>query len=364
MKNIFLISIALIMTGTSALFAFEIKVTQPVFSGNHPSVLQLNLEAARIFQNIERDIRVQLSGINSNPQKLIGAFANSSVFASDGATQRAYSGFDRFAMTAGSMIGFQLPGSPFSIINELNYLRDTLVTEGDLGIGLNPQVFNAQFGMNTSFLLKNFYLGAKFGLMMLPVNNVTINTLSFGVMGSYQLFSHRSLGLRTILWRGLNLGVGFIYQNSNLSLALNLDTVSENIIADGNNVTLDVQPKLDLIFNIDTLTIPLEVMTSIRLFYFLNLALGVGADIGFGNANLNAGGSVDMHFRGLPDNISYTPANLSVSGLGGDAGPNVINPKVMSGIGFTLGPVLIDIPFTYYPLDHGFNLGITFGVFW
>ena len=364
MKSILLLTIVLIMTGTRTLFAIDINVTQPVFRGNHPAVPQLNLEAARIFQNLEMDVRNQLAGINANPQNLIGAFANSSVFASDGATQRAYGGFNMFAVTAGSIIGLQLPGSPLSMINELEDFMDTLETEGDINMGLNPQIINAQFGMNASFLLDNLYLGVKAGFMFLPTDNFTINTLSFGVMGSYQLFKHRSIGLRSILWRGVNLGTGFIYQNTNLDIVQNLDSVRERINAGGNNVTLEVQPKLDLNFNINTFTIPLEVMTSLRLFYFLNLALGAGADIGFGTASLDAGGLFDVHIRDLPQGISYTPANMRVSGLGGEASPNVFNPKVMSGIGFTMGPVLLDIPFTYYLLDHGFNLGLTLGVFW
>jgi len=50
--------------------------------------------------------------------------------------------------------------------------------------------------------------------------------------------------------------------------------------------------------------------------------------------------------------------------MGGSGSPTTFNPKVMSGFGLSMGPVIIDVPFTYYLLDHGYNLGVTLGIVW
>jgi hypothetical protein len=126
---------------------------------------------------------------------------------------------------------------------------------------------------------------------------------------------------------------------------------------------MEMQPKLNLNFNLNTFTIPLEVTTSVQLFYFMNLTFGLGADIGFGNTRLDVDGIVDSRFENMPASLSYTEANMSVD-MGGQTSPSLINPKIMSGIGFSIGPVVIDIPFSYYPLVNGFSFGISFGVVW
>jgi hypothetical protein len=356
------------------LYAIDVSITAPIFTGAGdgtgtgpaPSAA-LNADVIRVFQELERSINNQIGNIHTNPQNLIGAFANSSVFSSDGATQRAYGGYNAFALTLGSMFGYQLasgPGSPFSIVSEMDNLLGTLETDGDTELGINPQILNAQLGINTSgFLLRNFYLGLKFGFMRLPVENYDISTLSAGVMGNYQLFSRIRFPTGVFLWRGLNLGAGLIYQNSNLSMDFPLEAESRSVFVYGSNVTMQMQPKLGFNFNINTFTIPLEVMTSFRLFHLMNLAFGLGADIGFGNASLASDGAIDLRFENLPEDLSYTPASMGVD-MGGKASPSLINPKIMSGIGFSLGPVIIYIPFTYYPLDNGFNLGFTLGIIW
>jgi hypothetical protein len=122
---------------------------------------------------------------------------------------------------------------------------------------------------------------------------------------------------------------------------------------------------------INTVTIPLEATTAVQLFSFLNITLGVGADLAFGKNDMSLGVSGDVHLdnSGLPSGagtITQTPGtgNLSVD-AGGTMPPSFFHPKIMTGIGFKIGPVILDIPVTYYFLGGtGLNLGVTLGFTW
>jgi hypothetical protein len=149
----------LTLVGAAPLFAQNFNINPPVFTVNTvpgalggvtPPELQdaVNSAIASVFNNaIVADIKKEIGEIN-RPTKLIGAFANSSVFASHGATQRGFGGYRRFAVTVGPTIGFQLPSDPFSLVDQMDNMEEKLKKDGDIRLGMNTQVFNAQFGMN------------------------------------------------------------------------------------------------------------------------------------------------------------------------------------------------------------------------
>ena len=367
MKKLFFCFLILSLTVSGTLFAQEIRNRPPVFRGEHEDIDDINEELAKIFNDLEHELREELGVMITSPQKLIGAFANSSVFASAGATQRGHAGYRAFAVSAGPMIGFQLPVSPIDLVKDVDGVMDNLLTESDVALGANVQLINAQIGINLSrFLLDGLYVGARVGFMNLPIEDYNFSTLSVGGMVNYQLIKRINLPLRFIQWRGINIGTGLIYQTSTLDFDYPLETEledgSETIEVFGHEVSVDTEANMHMKFNIKTYTIPLEVMTSIRLLWFLNLAVGAGVDIGFGSASLNVGGSMVTNFTNLPEDMEQSrPGSISIS-MGGSARPTVLNPKIIAGLGLSLGPVILDFPFTYYPSDNGFNFGITVGV--
>jgi hypothetical protein len=127
--------------------------------------------------------------------------------------------------------------------------------------------------------------------------------------------------------------------------------------------TIKVDPKLIFDMNTTTWTIPLEATTAVQLL-FLNIHLGVGADLAFGGNNMNLKLDADVSLEDLPFGLKQKSetGTLSVSG-GGNMAPSFFNFKVMTGVGFKLGPVILDIPLTLYPFGGtGANVGITLGV--
>jgi hypothetical protein len=356
-----------------SVFPFDITGTAPTFKG--PGSDELNGELDKAFKDALGDIRGEVGGISSNPEKFIQAWGNSAVFASHGATQRAYGGYQLFAFTVGPMIGFQIPGSPLDIVNNFEGIADKIDKEGDMKLGLNLQMLSGQLGINTSkFLVNNLYLGVRVGYMNLEALNwdslleeylrgFTFNTWSLGLLANYQLLPRISLaGL--LQWRGINLGTGFIFQSTNASYTMELPTVDNPIgtVGELTDLRLEIKPKLTFDMDIKTFTIPLEVFTSVRL-GLVNLGMGMGIDVGFGKSDMKIGVKGDIDVKG--DTPGLTPdktGNISAT-EGGDMAPSLFNPKVMADLGFSLGPVLVDIPVTFY-LSNGYNIGVTLGILW
>jgi len=316
----FLISVFLLLL-TGMVFSIDdddIKITYPNFTGNNSS--DLNEKAKKKFDEYRDRIKSELSFLPHNFDKLAGGFANASVFSSDGASQRGYEGYNALTFTAGFIGATQLPH--FSILNEI--IKTINSDEGGLGsdlfedvagipFGYDLQVLNAQFGVNTSkFLVKDLYLGFKFSkfdtnwISVIPASGFSFKTMSIGFNASYQLIGQKRLPTGLIVWRGLNLGTGFIWQNTSMDLApaLPLGEDLENVpiqISDALTIIMPVKEVFHLGFETNTYIVPIEAMTSIRLIGFLNMAFGAGVDIAFGSSNINTSGSLDV--VGKPSNL-------------------------------------------------------------
>jgi len=379
-KRLFIFVFFLFLAGM--VFAVDINFTMPIFGGNDPLLIeQLNEEATRLFMEYENLIKSELASIPSNVPNLARAFANTSVFSSNGASHRAYQGYKAFTLTVGFMGALQFPRQ-FTILEEIkNALNDADGNTGfnfdkdnlDIGVGLDVQVFNAQLGINTSFLLKNLYLGFKFSkfdstwMNNIPISGFSFKTVSFGITTSYQLITQKRLPTGLLVWRGLNLGIGFIWQNTSLGFKTALfkeeDFLNFPIETQIGTINMRFDDTFDLGINTNSYIIPIEAMTSIRLLWFLNVALGAGVDIAFGSSNINARGTFSVNDESrLPDGVRMDRKPGLSYGLGGTSAPGIFNLKIMGAVGYNLGPIIIDIPVTYYFLNNGYSFGITLGL--
>jgi hypothetical protein len=380
-KKLLALVFMLTLTGITGLFATPIiiNINSPKLGGNNPNKAQIQEYIDTAFTQRIGDFRSAVQGINANPQNLIGAFATSSIFSSTGASLRAYQGYDAFAFTLGVMGGAQIPGNPFSwvsgLIGEVDNAFNVFDRTGDIQAGVNPQILNAQLSINTSkFLLKGLYVGLKGGFfnLNLPIrdNSFSFRTWSIGGLANYQLIPQIRFPAGIIVWRGLNIGTGLIYQGTNLTIGLPLFPNGGNetipISAPGvGSITGEIRnAKFEMVFNVNTLTVPLEAVTSFRLLGFVNASIGAGVDFGFGNASL--GGDIDASINlVIPSGYNlYQEKEGSFSvNMGGENSPSPVNPKFMASFGFSAGPaILLDIPVTYYFLNNGYNIGITFGI--
>jgi len=355
--------LVLLMTAlvTSSAFTLEIKGTAPSFQGDGPDIVKINDLLKETFEKAKDELNKEIKDINPKPEDFIKSWGDAGVFASHGATQRAYGGYKHFAVTVGPMVGLRLPGSPFTIMDEMDGMLDKLSDKQDMSLGFNPQIFNINVGVNASkFLLKDLYLGLHFGVMKLDnlIDGFSFSTFSIGATANYQLVPPISLA-KVVLWRGVNVGSGLIYQGTKINYNLSLDSIVEDI---GTVGKLTIDPALTLGFNIKTVVIPIEATTAVRLLWFLNIPLGVGLDLGFGKSDLQIG----MDAKITPKYGDYEEkkdsGSLSVD-AGGNMSPTAFNIKLMTGVGFNFGPVVLDIPVTFY-LNNGYSIGVSLGFVW
>ena len=374
----------LTLTGMAGLFAIDIRVNPPQITGDNKILVdQIQNRVNILFAQQRARFQNEVQGINDNPQNMIGAFATSSIFSSTGASLRTYQGYDAFAVTLGAMGGLQTLGNPFSwafgFLGELNNIINVFDRTGDIQAGVNPQLLNAQIGVNASkFLQEGLYFGLKAGFFNLDLPlpfedyDFSFRTWSIGGLVNYQIIPQIRVPGGAVVWRGLNIGTGLIYQGTNLILGLPL-------FSDGGNVSFPISvpmfgsiigeirnAKFEMDFNVNTLTVPLEAVTSVRLLGFVNASLGGGLDFGFGSAGL--GGDIDASINvNIPYGLGLRqekPGSFTVS-MGGKNSPALINPKIIGSFGFSAGPAIImDIPITYYFLNNGYNIGISFGFVW
>ena len=368
----------LTLTGITGLFAIDIYLIPPELGGDNPIRSQLQNEVNRVFAQQKNRFQSVVQGINGNPQDLIGAFATSSVFSSSGASLRAYQGYDAFALTLGVMGGAQVPGNLFSWAfgfgDEMDNVLNIFDRTGDVQAGANPQILNAQIGFNASKLLsKGLYLGLKGGFFNLniPIDNYdfSFHTWSIGSLVNYQLIPQIKLPAGLLVWRGVNIGTGLIYQRTRLTLGLPLFPDNGNVVIPMSVPTIGSiigeirNAKFDMGFKINTFTVPLEAVTSIRLLGFVNASIGGGLDFGFGKAGLEGdiNASISVYIPPGYNLRQENPGSFTVS-MGGENSPALVNPKIMGSFGFSAGPaIILDIPITYYFANKGYNIGITFG---
>ena len=325
-KRFGLIVVLLCLAGT----AFAQKPLEVTFSGTVPS-------------DITDYFKDKIEGINYLPKDLLGGFADASVYASHGATQRAYGDYKLFALTAGFSLGFSLYDSPTNVIRDLDNTYDTLTDNGDIGIGASvPAV--VQLGLNSSFLMDGLYLGFRLGYI--PMDNILSSDdikldykiFHIGPVAHYRLLKGFDIGV--FKWRGITVGTGFLFQRTTLDLSFPLDVIG-----------LD-EPNLNFNMEVTTYTIPLELNTSIQLLWFLNLDAGLGVDLAFGKNTTSIG---------MSSGINDDDGKVTVKG-GGSVSPTFFNPKIMANLGIKLGPVIIDVPVNYYFLTgNGLSIGITVG---
>jgi hypothetical protein len=276
-------------------------------------------------------------------RKMVKGFANASAYSSHVATMRGYQGFDKFAISVGTMAAAQVPAT----VMDLGYykeLANRLMKTGDAYVGV---AWNA-WSLNVAVKLPaDLTLSAKFGLLKYSIADFDIDGKNAGGMINYQIIKPKSPEVKFVLWRGLSVGTGFIWQYNKTRYRYK----SPDPITSGGYT---IQPEMKIFAKSESYVIPLELSTAVRLFWVLNIHAGGGIDFAWGSSRLNYSG------YGLVANGSML-GGYGVYGRQGGKGPTTFLPKVFCGPGLNFGPVIIDIPFTYY-FNNGFDLGVTLGV--
>jgi hypothetical protein len=119
-------------------------------------------------------------------------------------------------------------------------------------------------------------------------------------MLNYSLLRTWDLGWGFAKWRGLSVGTGLLYQSTVLDWKINMDSQSKGFQHEesGKKVIgeITIDPSVNLGLESKTWTVPLDITTSIQLFYAFNLNLGAGVDVNMGSSDviLTSAGAVTV----------------------------------------------------------------------
>ena len=374
MKFLKLLSLSLMLllvAGAGQVFALQFDGTAPTISTGNTTVDDaVNPIISSYFDTALDEANSEIENIKSKQSKLATAFGTANAHVSHAATQRSYPNYDLFAITVGSMMSVRVPSiDP----NEIQNIGDDIQNDGDVELGLAWQVWSAQVGINTSkLLLEGLYVSLKFGMLEIDgvpgADEFKADSFTIGALVDYSIFKERSL-FGIVKWRGLMLSSGVIYESNKIDYTLEIDDVSQSFdlsAASGgvfNSASVIIDPSVDFGIHSSSIVVPVEVNTAVRLLWLLNLSLGAGVDFNFGKTDIILKSGGDVRLGGDLEGVAGSDGNVSLDASTKDEWNKFVTPKLMAGVGFSLGPVIIDMPATWY-ITKGFSIGLTAGIVW
>jgi hypothetical protein len=285
----------------------------------------------------------------------------------------SYMDYKVFSVSVGFGAGAQFPG------NNLATIAETVMAFPGNGstffsIVPNPAVSGGIHLGAFSKKLRKLYID--FRVMYLPsipytLGNfaLTAENITWGVGFTYNIIERKDLAGGVLGWGGLKVHTGYYgsYNKFTLRVALptmNVDTGSDLNSANGNEYIV-FTPDLNLTLNNNTHTIPVDLTTSFRLLWVLDIHLGVGINVNLGASSIDITQNSSI---GVTDGNGGTSVNVTSGGnlVISDATqvvPTTFTAKLMTGIGIKIFPVIINIPISIQiPLLDTSKLAATAGV--
>ena len=362
--------IVLLLLLTTATAWGQVTIVAPTVSGaNTDFVEALQDEINNAIDILETDVISEIEQYFDLPLLAQGV-ADSGAAASHIGTQRSFIDYQRFAIVVGGGLAASLYTTDPDIITDL---ADE-IEQGDVYAGAAIQPIVVSFGFRPRFISDRLYTNVKLGYADVGdgdiADGVAFNSLSLGLLANYRLIETRSLGAGVLRWRGISLGSGVVYQRNELEIDLDFGEVDEPIDVDAGGVErsliMTLDPVLTAKVTSDSIVVPLEVTTGLRIAWLLDLNVGAGIDLSFGNSEITLGINSPVILDGDTSDIEVTPGSIAVNeGTKGD-GPEFVRPRLTAGVGLNLGPVKVDFPLMYYfdkegnSFMAGVNVGLVF----
>ena len=287
------------------------------------------------------------------------AFSNANALAADSGYMHTANGYKWITVAVSTNEGVALDGISYTKFND--EFIDDFKEDGDGYMGAGVQMVNAALGFNIGHMLgwdHGLYLTLKAGMTKFKYEDFKFDGYNMGFMVNYQLLEAKGLGKGHLLkWRGLNVGAGFTYFNSTTKFTIDkLDTIDiDNAGGSGYNFKFDAD--LNVKSEMSRYIIPVEVSTGVKL-TVLEIFGGIGADFMFGGKSdfsMTSDGKVSL--EGF-DNTADSSLKMKADGK-----PDSVKFKFNVGIGLSLGPVRLEIPYTqYFDEKYTGSIGVIGGV--
>jgi hypothetical protein len=379
---VFLFLIVAITTGAwGQVTAFDLEIIVPdlTFTGALAGYNEDALSAS-VFSQLESDFLAIESEIGQYTElpNLASGFANAGAATAQEGFLRGSHDIKVFSISLGTSAAVTLPNLSFlNKIDSANFIED----EGDVYAGIATQPFNVTATFNLGFLVSGLRGMAKFGYADIPEGllgeGYSFNALSVGAGLSYQLIEPKSVPLGVVRWRGLAVASGLFYQRNTTEITITdagdigiNQALTMNDIGDTGNMSVigyfTSSPFIVASIESSTYTIPLQVSTGLRLLYIIDLNVGAGVDIVFGQGKINLKSTQSVDFEvedAYAGEIDVTAGSINISdSTSGD--PDFARPHLMASLGLAMGPVRLEVPLKYYFDKEGntYVTGFTFGV--
>lgn len=372
-KQLIAVSAAVLFCGTAALAgSSRIDITAPQITGTTPATAavaaNLQTELNNQIQAVEDTLNNDYFSKYHDQTDLARGFANAGAVTRDNASMMGFQNYDLFCVMLGANMGFAYPSmSPSEISQSFKDIKG----KGDVYAGMGTGGFAGQVGVNTSFLVDNLYLSAKFGTFSYDTKfgdtSLKIDQYMIGVGANYRLFSSWDFLFGFAKWRGLSLGSGFVYNSASASISIPVDNQPFSASYGGYTLNGDVT-NIGARLSIDSssFVIPLEATTSVQVLWLFNLGVGAGVDLIIPSSTVKLGGKADVALD-PQTGFSSTAGSVKVTGTNSENKlkfTDVVAPRLAADLGFNISVVKIDIPFNWYPVTKAVSVGMSAGVAW
>ncbi len=284
-------------------------------------------------------------------------FANANTFAAAAGTIQGYQNYEIFSISAGIMAGVQAPKLDYDYYKDID---KKIKEDGDIYAGAGGGLAFVNLGIHAKFLADGLYFNLKYGGMSYkPIDEIKIDPRLIGFGVNYALVKEKNAPIGIVKWRGLSIGTGLLYNRSKLDLQVKLDKQQKDVA--GGLAIVELDPSLKFNFVTTTYTVPVDIVTSVRLLWVFNFALGAGVDFNYGKSRLDMSADGTVSVKSLV--AIATPGYVQVIQPRQSNEPSTVRFRAMAGVGLNLGPVKIDVPVIYYP-PTGLAVGLTAGVVW
>lgn len=382
MKKLFMLTFGVLAAGAVFAAPAHITITPPeitqweqdvgvfgTYTMSPSEIDDINAALGTAFGQIESDLNTTYFDNIEGFSQLAKGFANANMAAFDNASLLGYQTYDLFAGSVGFNLSAAAPSlDPQTAIQAF----EDIVTTGDVYAGVGTGGFAGQFGLNLGLLVKNLYGSVKVGYIpQTDFSGVAYSQGMFGIGANYTLLPQIDILFGFVKWRGLSLGSGIVFNSSEVevSVPVQSQTTTQNLTTTKGDIQINAKTtNTTMTLNVkqSSTVIPIDLMTSLQALWFVNLGLGVGADLALSSASIGVTGASDFAISSDDPNatIVSNPGRVKLASPTGESAGDFFVPRLAASLGLNLAILKIDIPVSYYPTTKAFAFGVTGAIVW
>lgn len=349
MKRVFLILFAMIFFSVTV-YATNVTVVMPTVN-DAPTQAELT----SIADTVSAELVVDHFGKMDDMVNMPRGFANANASATNVSSNQSFQNYEIFSVMIGSINGVILSSEPVNgmLTNQDPYFGDSIAAAINVGV-------------NLSFIQENLYGSVKFGSLKMKYDDDSYKNTQIGIGLDYAIVPEWSYLYGLARWRGISIGSGLIYNQTEVSVKdENLGDeykYSQGLPTSGMVTT---KPLVDYTMKMQTLTIPVHVVSSVQFLWLFNIGGGFGADINVTTAKMDmvAHGIINAEVSGVvQESPGYFYSHASATSK--MEPKDIVSPKVLLSLGANISALKLDIPVSYYPVTKALSFGFNIGAAW